>query len=75
MNMHKLKQSKKRPYALDPVIAAAIDKTVEAAVLSKLESIDRHIAQTIRNCFDRHQVVDLSELKVPHKTYCPEAGP
>lgn len=72
--MHKLKRSKKHILELDPVIAAAIDKTVEAAISSKLEYIDSHITQTIKNCLD-NKPVDLAEFKVKRRIYCPDAGP
>jgi len=73
--MLKPKHIKKHIFELDPGTAAAIDKTVEAAISSRMEDIDSHIAQTIKNCLSE-KVVDLNEYKTEcKKLYCPDAGP
>lgn len=71
--MHKTKHSKPHNFELDPKVVAAIDRTVEAALLSRLENLDQHITQTIRACIASPQT-QLSSVK-EKSTYCPDAGP
>ena len=79
--MQKLKQrSKKSSLQLDPVTAAAIDKTVEAAISSKLVNLDHHIRQTIKSCLSKQEGTNgngsSSHDEEPlRKQYNPEAGP
>ena len=72
--MQKLKQNKKSLVQLNSVLTAAIDKTVEAAISSRLENIDKHITQTITACLGQ-KVVHIADFATERKIYCPDAGP
>jgi hypothetical protein len=74
--MHKTKHDKKRD-GLDPALICAIEKTTEAAILSRLSRLDGQITQTIRDClsekFDApHSKCDGEQVR---KVFNPDAGP
>ncbi len=76
--MQKLKRGKKPQIQLDPATKDAIDKTVEAAISSKMIKMDHHIRQTIKSCLTQQIGGSTNSTGVErqeHKLYNPEAGP
>jgi hypothetical protein len=75
--MHKLKHGGKKhrnQIELDPELIAAIDKTVEAAIISRMDAIYLRIEKSLKD-FSSHEASSQASLVEVKPLFNPEAGP